>query len=210
MTRRRRHGGRGGQKSRTDRGAYRLGWHVHKKRARSKNFGLEHPILARNWKMAKSQENEVIPEKQKRGQPAFKPTSKHRNDVMLFKAAGLSEEAIAASLKISQNTLRKYFAVELEMARGVQRAKNLRRMVKAADKGSVSAQKALHVLFDKGAQEELAREDFGAEKAAPVTAAEKVRSRITKKELVEQDAINAGVGTEWESDLSPPPGTRAS
>ncbi len=126
---------------------------------------------------------------------------------MLFKAAGLSEEAIAAALKISHMTLRKYFGTELVIARGVERAKNLKRMVKAAEKNSVTAQKALHAIFDQGDKADLLNDpDFGVDRAA--AAADKIRKRISKKDVVREDAVNAGVNSEWADDLPPPPGTR--
>ena len=151
---------------------------------------------------------EAAPAVKRRGQPSFKPTARHRKDVMLFKAAGLSEPAIAAAVGISQNTLRKYFAVELETGRDVQRAKNLKRMVKAADKGSVTAQKALHAIFDQGDKSDLLQDpDFGADRQ--LAAEEKVLKRVTKKDLVHTEAVNAGANSEWADDLPAPSGTRA-
>lgn len=146
------------------------------------------------------------PAKKRPGQPAFKPTPAMRKDVSLYKAAGLSEPAIADALKISQNTLRKYFSVDLMSARSVQRAINLKRMTKAANAGNVSAQKFLHAQFEKGEQADLAATDFGAEDVATATAADKVRHRVSKKDLVRDDAVNAGVGSEWADDLPAPPG----
>lgn len=141
----------------------------------------------------------------KRGQPAFVPTAQQRKDVMLYKAGGIPEPAIAAVLGICQNTLRKHFAAELECGRGVKRAQNLKRLEKAADAQNVTAMKALHVLFDKGEREDLLGDpDFDAGRQAQREAA--VRSRVSKKELQHRDAINAGADSEWGDDL-PTPGT---
>lgn len=55
----------------------------------------------------------------KRGQKPYSPTAQQRKDVMLYKAGGIPEPAIAHMLGISQNTLRKHFEFELNCGRGV-------------------------------------------------------------------------------------------
>jgi predicted transcriptional regulator len=130
---------------------------------------------------------------------------------MLYKAGGIPEPAIAVILGISQNTLRKYFAPELETGRGVKRAQNLKRLEKAADKQNVTAMKALHVLFDKGeAADLLADPDFDVvqQDQQREKQKEKVRTRVTKKEVQHDEALNAGLNSEWGEDLAPLAGTK--
>ena len=149
-------------------------------------------------------EARVVRVLEKPGRPAFTPTAAHRRDVGLFRAGGLSEVEIAAALGIARGTLRKAFKSELGIGRAVQRARNLKRLAKAADKGSVTAQKALHQIFDHADRADLLQDpDFGAKR----TAEAKVRGRLSKKELVLQDARDAGLNNDWGDDL-PPPGTR--
>lgn len=136
------------------------------------------------------------------GPKPFKPTNKQRQDVRLYKASGLTEPAIAEAIGICQNTLRKYFANELDVARGVERARNLKRLEAAANKGNVTAMKALHVIFDKGEAADLLNDpDYDATRQAQRE--EKVRGRVSKKDLELQDALQAGENSEWGDDLAP-------
>lgn len=54
------------------------------------------------------------PEINKGGRPPFEPTDEQRRIVNVMAAGGFQQLAIAHALGISDNTLRKYFAEELE------------------------------------------------------------------------------------------------
>lgn len=54
------------------------------------------------------------PEINKGGRPPFEPTDEQRRIVNVMAAGGFQQLAIAQALGISDNTLRKYFAEELE------------------------------------------------------------------------------------------------
>ena len=123
------------------------------------------------------------------GQPAFKPTKKHRDQVKLYMAGGISEPVIAHRLGICQNTLRKHFADELHFGRDMKVADNLDRLERAADDGNVTAMKHLDVKFGATA----AQHAFTAPEARPPA--------IGKKEAAQLAAEKAGVGTEWGDDL---------
>ncbi len=58
--------------------------------------------------------NEVAPEKHPGGRPPFQPTEEQRRVVTVMAAGGFQQLTIAHALGISDNTLRKYFAEELE------------------------------------------------------------------------------------------------
>jgi AraC-like DNA-binding protein len=138
----------------------------------------------------------------KRGRPPFHPTAKHRDRVMLLAAGGITEPAIATVLGISPKTLRNYFAAELETGRGVKRAQNLERLEAAAKRGNVSAMKALAAAFDRGEhQEQIAGETAAVRRERAEVA---VRERLTKRALEERAAEEAGLGSDWGTDLMPP------
>lgn len=130
----------------------------------------------------------------KRGPKPFRPTRKHRADVVLFVAGGLSEPAIAREVGVCQNTLRKHFAVELAEGRERETAANLRRLRNAADAGNVAAMKHLDGKLERAAQP-----------PAPKDPQPRVRP-MGKKEVAERDAIAAGTDSDWGEDLAPPQG----
>ena len=138
----------------------------------------------------------------KRGRPPFNPTTKQRDLVMLLTAGGLTETAIAAVLGCCERTLRNCFKVELETGRGVARARVLEQLAAAAKRGNVSAMKALAAAFDRGEhQEQIAGETAAARRER---AEEAVRVRLTKRALEERAAADAGLGSDWGTDLLPP------
>jgi hypothetical protein len=136
----------------------------------------------------------------KRGRRPFNPTAKHRDRVALLAAAGIPQPAIAAVLGCCERTLRNYFAVELETGRGVKRAQNLERLEAAAKRGNVSAMKALAAAFDRGEhQEQIAGETAVRRERAEAA----VRERMSKRQLLQRDALTAGQDTDWGTDLLP-------
>jgi hypothetical protein len=74
---------------------------------------------------------------------SFKPTKAQREDVMLFVACGMSEEAMAAVIGIQRQTLRKHFAEELLTGHARIRSENFKNLRKAARAGNVAAIKYL-------------------------------------------------------------------
>jgi hypothetical protein len=138
----------------------------------------------------------------KRGRKAFVPTVKQRDLVMLLTAGGLTEPAIAAVIGCCERTLRNCFKVELAVGRGVKRAQNLVRLEAAAKQGNVSAMKALAAAFDRGDSQELRAGETQAERRERAEAA--VRERMSRRQLLERDALTAGQDTDWGDDLLPP------
>jgi hypothetical protein len=130
----------------------------------------------------------------KRGPQGFVPTKAQREKVKLYLAGSISEPVVAHRLGISQNTLRKHFAEELEFGRDLKRADNLDRLERAANKGNVSAMKHLDAKFATSAAEN----SFTA--PAPHASSE-----TGKKQQAQAAAKDAGQGTGWGNDLAIPP-----
>jgi hypothetical protein len=139
----------------------------------------------------------------KRGRPPFNPTAKHRDRVMLLAAGGIPQPAIAAVLGCCERTLRNCFKAELETGRGVKRSQILEQLAAAAKRGNVSAMKALAAAFDRGEHQEQIAGETAAERRERADAA--VRERLTKRALEERAAAEAGLGSDWGTDLMPPP-----
>lgn len=118
----------------------------------------------------------------KRGRPAFEPTVAQRKKVMIWAAGGIAETSMAKMLGICLETLRTHFATELDEGGDRERARNLERLNRAADKGNVTAMKHLDAKY--GAVGALS--DFAGRgpKGASVTPAEK----LGKKERAIADA----------------------
>lgn len=118
----------------------------------------------------------------KRGRPAFKATAAQRKKVMIWAAGGIAEASMAKMLGICRETLRTHFATELEEGGDRERARNLERLNKAADKGNVTAMKHLDVKY--GAVGALSGFVGNSPKGASATPAEK----LGKKERAIADA----------------------
>ncbi len=127
----------------------------------------------------------------KRGPAPFKPTPKHRKDVSLYAAGGMSEPAIAAEIGIAQNTLRKHFADELRAGHDREHAANLRRLRKAADAGNVTAMKHLDMKFGF----------VGAQKAFDRKSERKPRTRPLGKREIAEAAAAAPASGDWSEIL---------
>ena len=113
--------------------------------------------------------------------PPFKATRKLKNEVMLLVATNMGERGIAQALGIGRETLRKYFAHELEVGRASTQAWLMKQLRTAAEQGNVAAQKYLDAKCD-GYQLNTTK-------------------TLGKKEQQSEAAKVAGMGTEWEADL---------
>lgn len=74
--------------------------------------------------------------KKKAGRPTFKPTDDKRLLVKELSGVGIKQEQIASILKISDDTLRKYFKEELELGIADAHANMARAIYKKAINGS--------------------------------------------------------------------------
>ncbi len=74
------------------------------------------------------------------GRPEFAPTDDEREKVRVLKACGMSNEAIAEVIGISEPTLRKHFSYEIDIATAKVRADMIMARYHAAKGGNVQAQ----------------------------------------------------------------------
>ena len=79
-------------------------------------------------------------EKKTRGRPEFVVTDEDRQKVRVLKAGGMSNEALAEAMNISEPTLRKYFSLDLEVGAAKVTAEMLMARYKAGIGCNVTAQ----------------------------------------------------------------------
>jgi hypothetical protein len=105
-------------------------------------------------------------------QPPYIPTKRSRRRVCMLVASGMGERGIANALKISRETMRKYYAEELMDGRDTFKAELMDMLDKAARQGNVSAMK--HLDCRTSPLEALRRPGLGkkAEQAAAAEIAE--------------------------------------
>lgn len=123
------------------------------------------------------------------GRPRFKPTKAQRNRVKLMKAAGWSNERIAAQIGVARNTLEKALAAELEFGADSKKLQVMENLEKASGKGNASASKQLLDMFDVAS---TLRPD-GGDLPAPQPERE---PRLGKKERLQREAENPDTTTE--------------
>jgi hypothetical protein len=121
--------------------------------------------------------------------PPFKPTAAMKQTVAVAAGGGMSHEEIAIGLGISRPTLEKHFAFELSHGAYAKRLEVLQAMQRAAKKGNVAAQKAYMQLTPAVA---VPTREEGESKPP----------KLGKKDQAQEDAVNAGKGTEW-GDILP-------
>ncbi|WP_454629554.1 hypothetical protein [Bradyrhizobium cenepequi] len=137
----------------------------------------------------------------KAGRPEIQVTAEQRERVEVLIGGGMALEEIAAAMDLSPKTLTKHFKRELLVGRSKKRAEVLVAMFKAANGGNVSAQKAYlqqNLLADADDHVQNPSKDDSA--PAPSRATKVYKG---KKEVAQEEAMTAGAGTEWGSDLDP-------
>ena len=120
-------------------------------------------------------------EKKARGRPEFVVTDEDREKVRVLKAGGMSNEAIAEAIGISEPTLRKHFSLDLEVGAAKVTADVLMARYRAAMGGNVSAQNKW-------------LEAAGAIPPKPRKAKEKP---VGKKEAAQAEAETAHQSSDW-------------
>jgi hypothetical protein len=140
----------------------------------------------------------------KRGRPAHIPTHQNRNKIRVLLAFGWSNKEIAKALRITTETMRKHYFVELRQrdeARPALKAKAVMMIFDAAESGNVAAMKELQRLLEMGDRQRAAEAfgDYAPDEAPRIL-------KIGKKEAADRDAETAGEGTGWGADLLGPAG----
>lgn len=93
------------------------------------------------------------------GRPEFAPTDEDREKVRVLKAGGMTNEAIAEVIGVSEPTLRKHFSYELDIATAKVRADLLMARYRAAMGGNVQAQnKMIEQVSANAAQRKVSPE----------------------------------------------------
>lgn len=135
------------------------------------------------------------PERRGRRKLVFAPEAYERVEVLA--AGGMSQEEIAAALRISVPTLTKYFGKELQEAVARRRAEALQLLAASARKGNVGAQKAwLQRLDQQGAAKAMRDRERTPQRIEPA---------VGKKEARQQAASKiASAGSKY----APPPAPR--
>lgn len=124
-------------------------------------------------------------EKKARGRPEFVVTDEDREKVRVLKAGGMSNEAIAEAIGISEPTLRKHFSLDLEVGAAKVTADVLMARYRSAMGGNVSAQNKW-------------LEAAGAIPPKPRKVKEKP---VGKKEAAQAEAETAHQSSDWGSLL---------
>lgn len=124
------------------------------------------------------------------GRKEFAPTDDEREKVRVLKAGGMSNEAIAEAIGISEPTLRKHFPSELDRGTAKVRADLLMARYRSAMGGNVSAQTKMLELVGASVAGGKIKD---REKAAP---------RVGKKEAQQQAAENV------DGKFAPPAGPK--
>lgn len=81
-----------------------------------------------------------MPGNKNSGRKAYQPTDEEREKVRVLKAGGMSNEAIAEAIGISEPTLSKHFSSDLEIGAAKVTAEVLMARYRSAMGGNVSAQ----------------------------------------------------------------------
>jgi hypothetical protein len=123
----------------------------------------------------------------KRGRPAHIPTHQNRNKIRVLLAFGWSNKEIAKALRITTETMRKHYSVELRQrdeARPALKAKAVMMIFDAAESGNVAAMKELQRLIEQ--------DDINRAPARPPR-----EPRLGKKEAADLAAQDGHEDTGW-------------
>jgi AraC-like DNA-binding protein len=131
---------------------------------------------------------DLAPSVPRRGRPRYKPTREDRITVAQLVAMGWPQKDIAAVLEISEPTLARGFRDELHLGALKKEKETVAAMFRAANKGSVPAQKELLARFDAAKLERLGESMRAAapepKKPAPESAGKKVLAAQAASEVI--------------------------
>lgn len=143
--------------------------------------------------------------KRPRGRPEFVPTVTMRRTVEEMAGDNKSQDVIARALGIKDDTLRKYFPTELANGAAKKHKEALALMWKFAKKGSATL---INKLVERTQAAASVASFDKPESDLPSTRKPVVAVKRGKKEIARENAINAGLNSEWGEDLAPLPGTK--
>jgi hypothetical protein len=141
----------------------------------------------------------------RRGRPQHIPTQENRNKVSMLLALGWNNERIAASLRITQPSLRKHYFSELkfrDVARDRLNAAMAMKLWAQVEAGNVSAMREFNGLLERN-DIAVGHSEFYAGQRRDADAERDTIAPVGKKEIAAQAAETAGEGTPWGNDLKP-------
>ena len=104
------------------------------------------------------------------GRKPMRPTKRQRRQVEVAVSIGLTVDQIATAVEMSRRSVYSHFRDERATGRVKRLLANAMRLDKAADEGSVVAMKALHVMIERGQQQETDTSDPWADVAESISA----------------------------------------
>lgn len=141
--------------------------------------------------------------KETRGRKPWSPTPEQRQDVMLCRAAGMKQLDIAIAIGVDEETLVKHCYEELNSLYLTKKLKQLQNLEKSANKGNVSAQKAMLMILGK---EDISFREPGRQRREKFVEAKIEKPvkqvKLGKKEEALVEARKLPKGTTWENHLT--------
>lgn len=139
-----------------------------------------------------------------RGRPQFKATPSVRKAVEQMVACGDSKQTIARAVGCSVPTLDLHFEEELKTGYAKKRREVLQWMYAGAKKGNATLIKRLEEMT----RLQGAAADFDKDAETTEPAAKPRGPKMGKKDVQREEALNAGVNSEWGDDLAPLAGSK--
>jgi hypothetical protein len=134
------------------------------------------------------------------GRPQAKRNDTDASRVALWSAGNVPQRIIAERLSISEPTLRRLYADELDHGPAMKRAEMLERLERTARGGNVTAQKALLEIIGRTEEDRLAAQ-FQGKGASP--SQEKAKAPVGKKEQAMAEADDAAATGAFAGLLEP-------
>lgn len=129
------------------------------------------------------------------GRKPYEPGARDREKVEILISSGMSVEDIARSMAITEPTLRKHFAAELETGALRKRGEMLVALHRTALKGNVAAQKEAIAIMDRARLEQLQDQVRGKKEHAKPDAP--AAEPVGKKEQAQLDAHGVVAHGPW-------------
>ena len=134
------------------------------------------------------------------GRSRYKASDRDREKVAVLVAAGMTVDEIARSMALSEPTLRRYYAAEIETGALRKRGEMLMALNRAALKGNVAALKESLAIMDRAnleALQDVLRGKGKAEAPAPAASSPPPAADVGKKAQADLDAHGVVTRGPW-------------
>jgi predicted transcriptional regulator len=125
------------------------------------------------------------------GRPVFRPSEGHRRQVMELASVGRPVKAIALAMGLSEPTLRKHFAAELETGAEKVEADIIRALIGKARGGSVAAQKHVLDMIGRARLDQMQASLSEPAATRAETPGKKLQAAIDAQEMIEGSELLA-------------------